>query len=103
VIISERLPVPTDQQIAAIATRLAMPQDMCDCKECRARLVGLVLDALRQPTMPLATNTRGDWVPAIPRPEYRGFRVRCDCGRSFWTRPGYEGHYALIHILDGRP
>lgn len=41
----------------------------------------------------------GRWVPAIPLPYYLHFRMRCGCGRKFWTHEGYEGHYALVHIL----
>lgn len=43
-------------------------------------------------------NDRGEWVPAVPVPLY-GLRKRCECGRKFWTARGYEGHYALVHIL----
>lgn len=43
-------------------------------------------------------NTRGVWVPSIPLPFYE-IRKRCECGRKFWTNEGYEGHYALRHIL----
>jgi hypothetical protein len=43
-------------------------------------------------------NRRGEWVPAIPLPFY-GLRYRCECGRKFWTAAGYQGHYALAHIL----
>ena len=44
------------------------------------------------------TNTRGEWVPAIPLP-LLGLRKRCSCGRRFWTLDGYRGHYAYAHIL----
>jgi len=44
------------------------------------------------------TNDRGQWVPAIPVPFY-GLRKHCECGRKFWTIGGYQGHYALVHIL----
>ena len=44
------------------------------------------------------TNTRGEWVPAIPQP-LLGLRKRCSCGRRFWTLDGYRGHYAYAHIL----
>ena len=44
-------------------------------------------------------NEHGQWVPAIPLPFY-GLRKRCDCGRKFWTTDGYQGHYALCHILS---
>jgi hypothetical protein len=48
-------------------------------------------------------NRRGEWVPAIPLPYYLLARYRCDCGRKFWTLPGYQGHYALDHILALEP
>jgi hypothetical protein len=46
-------------------------------------------------------NRRGEWVPAIPEPYLLWFPIgyKCDCGDHFWTREGYEGHYALKHIL----
>lgn len=44
-------------------------------------------------------NRNGQWVPAIPLPLY-GLRKRCTCGRKFWTDAGYQGHYALRHILS---
>ena len=45
------------------------------------------------------TNDRGEWVPSIPLPMYL-LRKRCGfCGRKFWTLTGYQGHYALAHIL----
>lgn len=43
-------------------------------------------------------NKRGEYVPAIPAPYY-GLKKICRCGASFWTDKGYEGHYALEHIL----
>jgi hypothetical protein len=43
-------------------------------------------------------NKNGEWVPAIPEPYY-GVRKTCDCGSKFWTYKGYQGHYALKHIL----
>lgn len=43
-------------------------------------------------------NADGAWVPAVPLPYY-GLRKRCSCGRRFWTMEGYQGHYALAHIL----
>jgi hypothetical protein len=46
-------------------------------------------------------NSSGQWVPAIPLPLY-GLRKRCQCGRKFWTAEGYQGHYALAHILGMR-
>ena len=45
-----------------------------------------------------AQNSKGEWVPSIPLPLF-GLRKRCECGQSFWTLPGYRGHYALVHIL----
>ncbi len=45
-----------------------------------------------------AQNSRGQWVPSIPLPFY-GLRKGCQCGRKFWTADGYQGHYALCHIL----
>jgi hypothetical protein len=54
----------------------------------------------------MARNLRGEWVPAIPLPLYVLLRKRCRCGRKFWTMEGYQGHYALCHVLalagDGR-
>ena len=44
----------------------------------------------------------GRWVPAIPLP-FLGLRKTCDCGRRFWTLEGYQGHYALVHLLGGKP
>lgn len=50
-------------------------------------------------------NRRGEWVPSIPLPLFVGIldtrlmRHRCSCGQTFWTMRGYEGHYALEHIL----
>lgn len=45
-------------------------------------------------------NARGEWVPAIPLPLFIAFgRKQCKCGRKFWTKEGYEGHYALAHVL----
>lgn len=54
------------------------------------------------------TNTRGGWSPAVPEPFHGVFLVTCDCGRGWFTRAGYRGHYALDHIraeqeLRGRP
>jgi hypothetical protein len=46
-------------------------------------------------------NDLGEWVPSIPEPFY-GLRKQCwDCKprRRFWTKAGYRGHYALVHIL----
>jgi len=45
-------------------------------------------------------NSRGEWVPSIPLPFYLLVRKRCSCGATFWTTAGYEGHYALRHILE---
>jgi hypothetical protein len=44
-------------------------------------------------------NKSGNWVPAIPLPLYGMFKVRCECSVKFWTIKGYQGHYALTHIL----
>jgi len=45
-------------------------------------------------------NRRGEWIPAIPLPFHLWLAgYRCDCGRKFWTQRGYQGHYALEHIL----
>jgi hypothetical protein len=44
-------------------------------------------------------NRAGQWVPAVPLPTY-GLRKRCGCGARFWTLRGYEGHYALVHVLN---
>ena len=44
------------------------------------------------------TNKDGEYVPSIPLP-YFGRRKKCQCGKKFWTEEGYEGHYALRHIL----
>lgn len=43
-------------------------------------------------------NRRGEYVPAILLPYY-GLKKKCECGESFWTENGYDGHYALKHIL----
>ena len=45
----------------------------------------------------------GRWVPAIPEPYPLLFRLRCACGRKFWTRDGYDAHYALAHVLNANP
>jgi hypothetical protein len=49
-------------------------------------------------------NRSSRWVLAIPLPLYLPLgRRRCmipGCGRTFWTRNGYRGHYALAHILE---
>lgn len=46
-------------------------------------------------------NSRGQWVPAIPFPFIRSLppRFRCECGRKFWTRAGYAGHFVLVHVM----
>lgn len=49
-----------------------------------------------------AQNRRGEWVPAIPLP-FLGFHKRCICGAKFWTMKGYQGHYALEHVLGFDP
>ena len=49
----------------------------------------------------MTTNLRGEWVPSIPEPYY-GFWKHCvfnRCEEVFWTKRGYQGHYALCHIL----
>lgn len=45
-------------------------------------------------------NKKGNWVPAIYEPYYHLIRKECECGKKFFTREGYEGHYALKHILE---
>lgn len=44
-------------------------------------------------------NRRGEWVPAIPEPYHLLFKVRCECGDTFWKRESYDAHFALKHIL----
>ena len=45
-------------------------------------------------------NKRGQWVPAVPEPYHLLFRKQCGiCRQRFWTEAGYNGHYALVHIL----
>lgn len=51
----------------------------------------------------LALNSHGQWVPAIPLPLYLTVRKQCRCGARYWTTAGYEGHYALAHIVNGDP
>lgn len=59
-----------------------------------------------------ALNTRGEWVPSIPEPEWRRSFGRdvalCPApGCTFESvrrspdeaRTGYRGHYALVHVL----
>lgn len=50
-------------------------------------------------------NKRGEWVPSIPEPFYaRSHRYQCGCGKAtFWTKAGYQGHYAYAHILGMSP
>lgn len=59
-------------------------------------------DIKQEVFMPLVSrqNRVGGWVPAIPEP-YPMFPSgnRCDCGKKFFTREGYDAHYALKHIL----
>ena len=57
--------------------------------------------SIEQNTDVLVKNKRGEWVPAIPEPYYLLFRKECYpvCGKKFWTKEGYEGHFALKHIL----
>ena len=43
------------------------------------------------------------WLPRIqqPLPRLGGLLKRCpSCSRSFLTFEGYEGHYALVHVLQ---
>jgi hypothetical protein len=45
-------------------------------------------------------NRDGVWVPAVPVPYVTTLcRVRCACGRKFWSLKSYRGHFALDHIL----
>lgn len=49
-------------------------------------------------------NDAGQWVPAIPLPLYLAFgRCRCSCGVTRWGMRRYREHYALAHIVDGKP
>jgi hypothetical protein len=48
-------------------------------------------------------NRRGEWIPSIPLPWPLLAGYRCSCGRRSWTLPGYQGHYALEHILALAP
>lgn len=49
----------------------------------------------------MTTNEQGFWVPVIPWAVHN-LRHKCHCGRAYWTKEGYRGHYALTHILgDG--
>ena len=47
-------------------------------------------------------NKNGEWIPAIPLPYYwlgtKGCK-RADCKKKFFTLRGYQGHYALVHIV----
>jgi hypothetical protein len=40
------------------------------------------------------------WVVEIPEPVMHRLWLRCVCGRHFWTLAGYQGHYALRHVID---
>ena len=61
------------------------------------QLVGALHD--RDPRENQTQNSRGEWVPSIPLPFF-GMLVWCgSCKRRFWTRRGYRGHYALVHVL----
>lgn len=48
-------------------------------------------------------NRRGEWVLTIEEPYWlHPFfldRCQCRCGRKFWSKEGYQAHYALKHIL----
>ena len=44
-------------------------------------------------------NKKGEWIPAIFEPYPLLIRLRCFCGRRFWTREGYEAHHSHKHIL----
>ena len=48
-------------------------------------------------------NRDGQWVPAIPVPYHVWWQKRCECKAAFWTMTGYQGHYALTHILKLGP
>lgn len=49
----------------------------------------------------LFQNSRGQWVPAVPAPYFRFIGFSCPkCKERYWTMKGYQGHYALKHILD---
>ncbi|HEU0226455.1 MAG TPA: hypothetical protein VFQ86_01855 [Arachidicoccus soli] len=49
-------------------------------------------------------NARGEWVPYVPVPYYLGLgRVRCKCGRVFWSKQRYAEHYSYWHILFPTP
>ena len=64
---------------------------------------------MTEPDSPMQTNTsehatqtlnrRGQWVPAIPLPLLGPRKCCCVCRQGFWTAEGYQGHYALRHIL----
>lgn len=52
-------------------------------------------------------NKQGEWIPAIPLPFYFLAYKQCrwykkgekPCDKRFFTLRGYQGHYALVHIL----
>lgn len=44
-------------------------------------------------------NRFGEWIPAIPEPYKYALIKECFCGHIFFTEKGYQGHYALEHIL----
>lgn len=49
-------------------------------------------------------NRRKEWIPNIPLPRYYYlFGYRCTCERFCWTLNGYQGHYALEHVLALEP
>lgn len=45
-------------------------------------------------------NREGWWVPSIPLPFFGPFMQHCPaCKKTYFTRNGYQGHYALVHIF----
>lgn len=60
----------------------------------------MITPPLHQNARVQTKNSEGNWVPAIPEPWVVLFGYRCsECHSYFFTRAGYEGHYALRHIL----
>lgn len=74
---------------AAIVATLLQPEYRHALNELAQRL---------SPPTAMQTNSRGQYVPAIPLPFF-GFRKKCHCGAKFWTLNRYREHYALHHIL----